>query len=166
MGATAHAPQAAQQPEPEPAYTLKIANFTRKLAQAISANDFGRTESEPFFSSHGYRMKLSIHLNEGPVGNTGYMGVYIVIMKSDQDGSLPWPFTKRYKLVLDDQQDEPSQRQNIEKEIVPKREGSFKRPRHCENVGYGEPRFALHSTLRKRQYIRDHAVYIKVFIDP
>jgi hypothetical protein len=56
----AHAPLATQFPqrplhqqEPESDYTWKIANFTRKLAQAISDNDYGMIESEPFFSSHG-----------------------------------------------------------------------------------------------------------------
>ena len=44
--------------EPEADYTLKIASFTRKFLQAKFDNDFGRIESEPFFSSHGYKMKL------------------------------------------------------------------------------------------------------------
>jgi hypothetical protein len=169
----AHAPLGMQFPrrplplqEPEADYTWKIANFTRKLAQAISDNDYGDIESEPFFSSHGYRIKVSSNTNEGPAGNTGYIGIYIRLMKSDRDGALPWPFTKRYTFVLVDQQDDLSQRQNIEKTVVPEGETNFKRPRQRENVGYGEHRFVKHSTLRTRQYIRDHAVYIKVIIDP
>ena len=171
MGA-AHVPQSVlQQPllrqEPEPDYTWKIANFTRKLAQAKSDNDCGDIESEPFFSSHGYRMKVSSHLNEGPNGNTGYMGVYIQLMKSDRDGALPWPFTKRYTSVLVDQQDDLSQRQNITHSTVPDGEIAFKRPRQRgENEGWGKCRFVKHSTLRTRQYIRAYAVYMKVIIDP
>ena len=65
-----HAPQVVQHHVPpqenEPTYTWKIANFTRKLAQAKSANDDGSFESETFFSSHGYKMKLAIQLNEAP----------------------------------------------------------------------------------------------------
>jgi hypothetical protein len=169
----AHAPLAMQFPqrplprqEPEADYTWKIANFTRKLAQAKSNNDSGDIQSEPFFSSHGYKMKLEVNLNEGPCGHSGYMGVYISLMKSDRDGALPWPFTKRYTFVLVDQQDDLSRRKNIEKTVVPEGEKEFKRPRQRENVGYGENRFVKHSTLRSLQYIRDHAVYIKVIIDP
>ena len=169
----AHAPLAMQFPqrplpekEPEADYTWKIANFTRKLAQAISDHEFGSTESEPFFSSHGYRMKVSSHLNEGPCGDTGYMGIYFHLMKSDRDGALPWPFTKRFTIVLVDQQDNVSQRQNIAHSDVPDGEINFKRPRQLENLGRGFSRFVKHSTLRTRQYIRDHAVYIKVIIDP
>ena len=47
-------------------YQKKISNFTRKLAQAKSNHDYGEIESEPFFSCHGYKMKLSVYLNEGP----------------------------------------------------------------------------------------------------
>ena len=165
----AHAPletQFPQQPlpeqEPEADYTLKIANFTRKLAQAKSDNDYGRIESEPFFSSHGYKMKLVVDLNEAPGGCAGYMGVYLVLMKSDRDGTLAWPFTKCCTFVLVDQQDELSERENIKFAMVPHGEEAFRRPRKRENIGRGKHQFVKHSTLRTRQYIRNHTVYIKI----
>ena len=168
----AHAPLATQLPQqpqqkPEPDYTWKIANFTRKLAQANSNNDDGTIESEPFFSSHGYKMKLWVCLNEAQYGYVGYMGVYFILMKSDRDRALPWPFAKRCIIVLVDQQDNLSQRQNIEGVVVPEGQNAFKRPRQRENSeGCGKSQFVKHSTLRTRQYIRDHAVYIKILVDP
>jgi hypothetical protein len=169
---SAHAPLATQflqrplqQQDPEPDYTWKIANFTRKLAQANSNNDDGMIESEPFFTSHGYKMRLEVNLNEGPRGYAGYMGVYLGLMKGDRDGTLPWPFTKRYTFVLVDQQDDFNQRQNHERTFVPAGEVEFKRPRQRQNEGYGYQDFVKHSTLRTRQYIRDHAVYIKIVVD-
>ena len=132
----AHAPLETQFPqrslpeqEPEADYTLKIANFTRKLAQAKSDNDYGGIESEPFFSCHGYKMKLVVHLNEAPCGYAGYMGVYIKLIKSDRDGTLAWPFTKRFTFVLVDQQDDLSQRENIQVTIGPEGEKIYQRPR-------------------------------------
>ena len=42
------------------------------------------------------------------------MGVYLVLMKSDRDEALSWPFMKHHTLfVLIDQQDDLSQRKNI-----------------------------------------------------
>ena len=167
----AYAPLATQFPqrpqqEPEPDYTWKIANFTRKLAQAKSGNDHGIIQSEPFFSSHGYKMKLQVQLNEAPSGYAGYMGVYLVLMKSDRDGTLPWPFAKRCTFVLVDQQDGFGQTRDIEEALTPSGQEHFKRPRQRENVSMGKPQFVKHSTLRTRQYIRDHAVYIKFMVDP
>ena len=163
----AHAPQTPlQHQEPEPAYTWKIANFTRKLARAKSNNDIGDIGSEPFYSSHGYKMKLSVSLNEGPNDKSGYMGIYIHLMKSEHDRTLSWPFTKRHTFILVDQQDELSQRENITHTAVPDGEIEFMRPRQRENEGWGKTQFVKHSILRTRQYIRDHAVYIKIVVDP
>jgi hypothetical protein len=111
-------------------------------------------------------MKISININEGPNGYSGYMGVYLTLMKGNRDGALPWPFTKRHTFVLVDQQDDLGQRQNIGYTIVPDGEAEFKRPRQRENGGWGKAQFVKHSTLRSRQYIGDHAVYIKILIDP
>jgi TNF receptor-associated factor 4 len=167
----AHAPSATQFPQrpqqqPEPDYTLKIANFTRKLAQAKSDNDNGIIQSEPFYSSHGYKMKLQVQLNEAPYGYAGYMGAYLILMKSDRDGALRWPFTKRFTFVLVDQQDDLSQRQNIKLTIVTEGENPFQRPREHKNTSGGNRQFVKHSTLRTRQYIRDDTVYIKILVDP
>ncbi|CAB4042950.1 TNF receptor-associated factor 4-like [Paramuricea clavata] len=167
----AHAPPATQFPqrpqqEPEPDYTWKIANFTRKLAQAKSDHDSGIIQSGPFFSRHGYKMKLQVQLNESPSGYAGYTGVYLILMKSDRDGALQWPFTKRFTVILVDQQDDLSQRQNIKVAIVTVGENTFQRPREHKNTGGGYRQFVKHSTLRTRQYIRDDAVYIKIMVDP
>ncbi len=168
MGA-AHAPQVVQQPlprqEPEPTYTWKIANFTRKLAQAKSENDYGVIHSEHFFSSHGYKMKLQVELNEAPRGYAGYMGVYLKLMKSDRDADLPWPFTKRSTFVLVDQENDLRQRQNVEKALVPEGQEVLKRPRQRENGSLGYQNFVKHSTLRGRQYIKNDTVYIKILVD-
>ena len=153
------------QQEPEPDYTLKIPNFTRKLAQAKSNNDYGNFESEPFFSSHGYRMKLRVYVNEGPRGYAGYMGIYLVLMKSDRDAFLPWPFTKRSTFVLVDQQDDLTRRQNIKMELVPDGQEVLRRPKQRENKGLGYQQFVKHSTLRTRQYISDNTVFINILVD-
>ncbi|CAB4043916.1 TNF receptor-associated factor 4-like [Paramuricea clavata] len=144
----------------------KIANFATKLAQVTSNNTYGRIESEAFFTSHGYKMKLSINLNQAPYGDAGYMGVYLKLMKSDRDGTLPWPFTKRCTFVLVDQQDDVRERQNIKKTFTPKGEEGFKRPRLRDNAGMGETQFVKYSTLHTRQYIRDDAAYIKIKVEP
>ena len=147
-------------------HTWKIPNFIRKLAQAKSNNSLGGLESEPFFSSHGYKMKLEINLNEAPRGCAGYMGIYLCLMKSDRDGALPWSFVKRHMFVLVDQQDDLSQRQNIKTTVSPNGEKAFQRPRQRENVGRGPQQFVKHSTLHTRQYIKDHAIFIKIVVDP
>ncbi|CAB4045342.1 TNF receptor-associated factor 4-like [Paramuricea clavata] len=96
-----------------------------------------------------------------------YIVQYIIqMMKSDRDGALPWPFTKRFTFILVDQQDDLSQRENIEAELVPEGEKHFKRPRYRENEEWGITEFVEHSTLHTRQYIRDHTVFVKIVAEP
>ncbi|XP_028418588.1 TNF receptor-associated factor 1-like [Dendronephthya gigantea] len=126
--ATAHAPSLSKVPlqEAEPAYTWKIANFTRKLARAISDNDCGDLESEPFFSSHGYKLKVLVLSERRSRDRSGYMGIYLTLVKGDRDGTLPWPFTKKTTFILVDQQDDIAQRQNVKHIMVPEGEKEFK----------------------------------------
>ena len=154
------------QQEPQATYVWKITNVMRNLERALYEYDYGQFESEPFVSSHGYKMKLLVHLNEAPSGFDGYMGVYLSLMKSDRDENLPWPFKKRYKFVLIDQQDYVPARQDIHYTIIPDRQVAFRRPGWYENESWGAPDFVQHSTLHTRLYVRDHSVYIKLFVDP
>jgi hypothetical protein len=58
------------------------------------------------------------------------------------------------------------EKSNIEAVFTPNGQEEFKRPRQRENRGRGNPRFVKHSTLRTRQYVRDHAVFVKILVDP
>ncbi|XP_028393153.1 TNF receptor-associated factor 4-like isoform X2 [Dendronephthya gigantea] len=167
---SARVPEVVQQPssyqKPEADYIWQIPNFTAQLVDAIARNSLGPLESEDFFSSHGYKMRLTAYLNEGARGCEGYMGVYVHFMKSDRDDFLPWPFKKRFTFVLLDKQDDPSQRRNVSVAITPKEEKKFQRPTRTFQRGQGRQKFVLHSTLETGHYIRDDTVYIMIVIDP
>jgi hypothetical protein len=145
---------------------LNIPNFTRKLNEANSSNDKGQINGDPFYSSHGYKMRIFVQLNEAFHGFTGYMGVYLQLMQGDNDDCLKWPFDKRVTFIVVDQQDNQSQVDNFEKRMDPAGEKSFDKPSVESKVGHGLPKFMLHSALRSRQYVRNHTVYIAVAIEP
>jgi hypothetical protein len=98
---------------------LKIPNFTRKLNQAKSSNSYGDVVSDSFYSSHGYKMRIELRLNEGPRGYTGYLGVYLRLMQGDHDESLKWPFDKRITFIVIDQQSSESHVRNFEESLTP-----------------------------------------------
>ena len=87
-------------------------------------------------------------------GYAGCMGVYLILMKSDRDGTLAWSFTKRDTFVLVDQQDDLTQRQSIELAIVPDGQEEFTRPRKRENEGWGMQTFVKHSLASTSEMIR------------
>lgn len=148
-------------------FTMKIPDLERKLSRAISARNSGVIKSAPFLSwNNGYKMKIAVYLSEANEGFTGYMGVYMILMKSNHDGMLTWPFTKPHTFTLVDQQDDELQRQNHFMTMVPDGNVAFKRPQADENDAYGFPQFVSHSTLRSRKYIKDNVVYIRMQVYP
>ena len=144
---------------------LKIPNFTRKLNQANSSNTIGRIDGEPFYTSHGYRMNIFVHLNESKSGYTGYMGIYFRLMRGDHDDCLEWPFNKRVTFIVVDQQNDGLKINNFEKTLTPAGREVFKRPVIETKTGRGFRPFMPHSTLRTRQYIENQAVCIAVAIE-
>ena len=145
---------------------LEIPNFTRKLYEANCSNSYGAIESDPFYTSHGYRMKISVYLNEGPCGYTGYMGVYFYLMQGDYDDSLKWPFDKPVTFIVVDQQNDESKIESFEECVIPNGEKALNKPSVESNEGLGFGQFMLHSALGTRQYVRNHTVYIAVAIEP
>ena len=51
-------------------------------------------------------MRLLIKLDKGGSGFPGHMGVYVILMKSDHDGMLAWPFKKSCVSSVFDQEDD------------------------------------------------------------
>ena len=110
-------------------------------------------------------MKVSVYLNEGPNGYTGYMGVYLCLVPGEGDDSLEWPFTKRVTFIVVDQQNDGLQVNNYQMILTPEGQEQFNRPVAESNEGLGFSKFMLHSTARTRQYIKNGAVYIAVEVE-
>ena len=107
-------------------------------------------------------MRLLISLDLGRIGFTGYMGVYIMLMRSDHDGMLPWPFKETLAFSVIDQQDDKQCRIDDVKVLDPEGEVQFQRPQQDQNEGFGYNKFISHSKLRTRKYIKDNTMYIQV----
>ena len=93
------------------------------------------------------------------------MGVDLSLMKGDHDDNLEWPFNKKVKVIVVDQQDNGQQVSNYEMTLIPEGQETFNRPGAESSKTYCFPQFMLHSTLRTRQYIKSHTVYIAVAIE-
>ena len=147
-------------------FTQKISNFENKLASAKSSCTENIIQSEPFFSSsYGYKMRLMIYLDqERRSGFTGYMGVYVVLMRSDHDGMLPWPFKEKFVFSVIDQEDDKQCRIDHVTVLDPEGHVQFQRPQQDQNGGFGHQNFISHSKLRTRKYIKDNTVYVQVQI--
>jgi len=123
--------------------------------------------SPPFFTSlHGYRMCLRLYLDGDGQGKGSHVSLFLVIMKSDYDDLLSWPFKQKVTLYLLNQQDPYNTRAHIAQAFRPTETStSFQKPKGPFNTASGFPRFAPIAKLYDRSYVQDDCMYFKVKID-
>ena len=146
----------------------KIDGFSELLRQA-KAGGINYIESDPFYTvtgteSYGYKLKVNINPNGCGSGKNTHLSVFIVVMKGEYDAILPWPFKKRVKFTVIDQQEDPDKHENVTRELPIKNIPNFARPVTEENVGRGFPEFIPHEKLNSRRYIVDDTLFLQVQI--
>ena len=84
-------------------------------------------------------------------------------MKGQYDAILPWPFNRKIKFTLIDQQEDLDQRENVVKLVTPNNDPKcYARPKNKQNIGHGLPSFISHTQLESRRYVVDDTFFIQV----
>ena len=146
----------------------KIDGYSEALRQA-KTGEKKVLYSEPFYTktetdSYGYRVKVLIYPNGVESAKNKYLSVYIKVIKGEYDAILPWPFERKVKFELIDQQEDPLQQQNVTNEITWSHGSVFSRPSEKENPGWGFGSFVPHTKLNTRRYIIDDTLFLRVTI--
>ena len=140
-------------------FTWRINNFSETLKQAQLGGKRSK-DSDPFYTdktgSYGYKLKARF----GHIGD--YRQVFLVAMKGEYDGILPWPFKHKVEIRLIDQQEDPLKRENITHVLI--RENGFPRPVTGENQEFAF--FISHQTLHSRRYLKDDTLFLQFEISP
>ena len=147
-------------------FVWKVNDFSNILRQAKAA-ERKSIESDPFYTEIcGYKLKLRIYPNGLRSGKNNYLSVFFAIMKGEYDAILNWPFKRKVKFTLIDQQDDPDKRRNITM-VIKKSDNldGYERPK-VENSGRGLCNFISHKTLYSRRYLVDDTLFIRFEIGP
>jgi len=90
------------------------------------------------------------------------MVVAIVVMKGEYDAILSWPFEKKLKFTLIDQQEDPVERKNITHLFIPANDPeAFARPLTGDNKERCGFVLSL-TTLHLRRYLVDDTLFLQV----
>ena len=142
----------------------KIQGFIGFLNRAEKNNKY-EIWSNPFFlGEKGYKFKLGLGISDS------FLKIKFVIMKSENDVILPWPFFKRIVYIVVDQEKSSLESENrtildadVSDNLVKK---SFERPILEENPPWEYPCVLGLSELSERCYILNDTVIIRVVIGP
>jgi hypothetical protein len=122
--------------------------------------------SPPFYSSPtGYKMRVRLYLYGDGNARRTHMSLFFVLMRSEYDAILKYPFNYKVTFCLYDQT--PAQRHIIDSFRPDIKSNSFQRPRSEMNIASGIPKFLPLSSIQQEgnPYIRDDAMFIKIMVD-
>ena len=147
-------------------YVWKVNDLARRTRDAR----MGRTlslYSPPFYSSpHGYRVCLRAYLNGDGSGRGTHVSLYIVVMKSEYDDLLTWPFSHTVQLSLINQVDPLNTSRSISHKFSPNpASSSFQKPQETFNIASGFPEFAPVSVLNDPLYAKNDTMYFRVKLE-
>ena len=148
-------------------YVWKINELARRRREAQN----GRTislYSPPFYTSpHGYRLCLRAYLNGDGDGKGTHISLFVVIMKSEFDDLLAWPFTHEVTLTLINQKYPTEPKKCITHKFKPSpKSSSFQKPVETFNIASGFPSFTKIETLSDSNFNKNDTVYFRVKLDP
>ncbi|XP_058019919.1 TNF receptor-associated factor 4 [Ahaetulla prasina] len=151
----------------------KIADYARKLQEARLRSNY-ESFSPPFYTHrYGYRLQVSVFLNGNGSGEGSHLSVYIRVLPGQYDNLLEWPFAYRVTFSLLDQSDPSlSKPQHITETFLPdptwknfQKPGTGRTSLDESLLGFGYPKFISHEDIKKRNYVRDNAVFIKASVE-
>jgi len=140
----------------------KINDFNNRREAAVSGKTKALHSSPCFTSQYGYKYCLRLYLNGDGVGKNTHMSLFLVIMRSEYDNMLQWPFQMNVKFTLVNQYNKS---QNLVERMVPsKNSSSFQQPKKDMNVASGCPKFVEINRLRPEGFLKDNSLFIDVQI--
>ena len=148
-------------------YIWKVNDLARRCREART----GRTVSlysPPFYTSvHGYRLCLRVYLfGDGP-GKGTHVSLFIVLMKSEYDDLLKWPFLHQVTLSIINQDRPLDPESAITRKFAPNAiSNSFKKPTETFNVASGFPEFASLDILNDSSIVKNDTVYFGAKLEP
>ena len=162
--------QEKETPKPKmetPVFVWKISAFSEMLRQAKQGRN-SKIDSTPFYTApYGYKLKVSVNPNGDGSGKNTHLSAFVIVMKGEFDGMLPWPFNQKVSFTLIDQQETLNERENIVMHFrANTRLENFARPVSEENPGRGYARFVSHEKLKTRRFIVDDTLFIQVDVGP
>ena len=141
----------------------KIPDLRRRYRDAVDRRTIS-LYSPPFYTSpHGYRMCIRTYLNGDGIGKSTHVSLFFVVMRSEHDNLLSWPFKQSVRFTLINQKNPVA---SITEAFIPdSKSPSFHKPQNDMNVASGFPKFARQTVLKDEGFTWGDMIFIKCQVD-
>ena len=144
-------------------FIWKIPDIRRRYREAVERRTIS-LYSPPFFTSpNGFRMCIRAYLNGDGIGKGTHISIFFVLMRSEHDVLLSWPFQQSVRFTLVNQ---TSPKNSVSEAFIPDLQSpSFQRPQGEMNIASGFPKFARQSVLQDENFTKENVIFIKAQVD-
>lgn len=141
-------------------FIWKIDHLKHRMKQS-TLGKMSSLHSAPCFTKRfGYKFCTYLYLNGDGVGKDTHVSLFIVIMKSEYDALLEWPFQQKVTFNLLNHE---NKNDSVKKSMIPDANSpSFKRPRKEMNLAAGFPLFV--SKERLENFVVDDSIFIETAV--
>ena len=148
-------------------FIWKIDNFSKLMREAKGGVNERQTCAPFYTENYGYKFEIYIYPNGSDDVQGTSLSVFFIIQKGEYDALLPWPFKRKVKFTLLDQQENLEERENHSVEITPINDLQvFGRPDEKRRRGFGRPRFISHGKLETGHYVVDDTLFLQCEVGP
>ena len=141
----------------------KIDNIASRMRQAVSGRVTALHSAPGFTHRHGHKFCGRLYLNGDGLGRNSHLSLFFVIMKSEYDSRLAWPFKSPVKFRLINQQDEGAD--VVEIFNPDPKSSSYRKPVKDMNVASGCPRFIEINSFLNGGFVKDDCVFIEIEVE-
>nr|XP_055112765.1 TNF receptor-associated factor 4 isoform X1 [Symphalangus syndactylus] len=151
----------------------KIGSYGRRLQEAKAKPNLECFSPAFYTHKYGYKLQVSAFLNGNGSGEGTHLSLYIRVLPGAFDNLLEWPFARRVTFSLLDQSDPGlAKPQHVTETFHPdpnwknfQKPGTWRGSLDESSLGFGYPKFISHQDIRKRNYVRDDAVFIRAAVE-
>lgn len=143
----------------------RVKDVMYHTAQAKSGRMTTLHSPPSFTKRFGYKFCIRLYLNGDGEGKNTHVSLFFVVMRSDYDNLLEWPFNQRVTFKLVHPMDDSfSVRESFMPDI---KSVSFQKPKKEMNIAAGCPQFIAKDDLHVRQFLIDDSIFIEAIVgDP
>jgi len=125
----------------------KIQCYSKRKQEAIDNKVLAINSAPCFTSKYGYKYCFRFYPMGDGMGKGTHLTLFLVLLKSEYDSMLQWPFTKKAVVTLINQKDRAH---DVVKVLIPDTTlPSFQKPKKDTNIATGFPTFVALERLKE-----------------
>lgn len=141
----------------------KIDNLQYRMTQSRNGRVTALHSAPTYTEAFGYKFCTRLYLNGDGIGKGTHLSIFFVVMKSQYDDLLKWPFVKRVTFRILNH--ESSSRARKETFLTDRNSSSFQQPKKEMNIAAGCPKFLNISTLLDGGFVVDDSIFVETIVE-